>query len=162
MFIDASALTAMLTHEDEARELLARVQQSTARLTFRWPSGRRRLPSARELDLPIAAAAEAVESYLARIEIKMVNVALETARARRLRPLRQGPTPGAAQFRGLFRLRLRPISWRTVDVQGRRFSADRYRGGLTSATFEASLSVAEVMNIDSRRGHRTCAGKPAR
>ncbi|MCW2197753.1 ribonuclease VapC [Bradyrhizobium elkanii] len=82
--------------------MLARVQQSTARLTFRWPSGRRRLPSARELDLPIAAAAEAVESYLARIEIKMVNVALETARARRLRPLRQGPTPGAAQFRGLF------------------------------------------------------------
>ena len=80
MFIDASALTAMLTDEDEARELLARVQQSTARLTFRWPSGRRRLPSARELDLPIAAAAEAVESYLARIEIKMVNVAPETAR----------------------------------------------------------------------------------
>ena len=33
MFIDASALTAMLTHEDEARELLARVQQSTTRLT---------------------------------------------------------------------------------------------------------------------------------
>ena len=28
MFIDASALTAMLTNEDEARELLARVQQS--------------------------------------------------------------------------------------------------------------------------------------
>lgn len=80
MFIDASALTAMLTHEDEARELLARVQRSTARLTFRWPSGRRRLQSARELDLPIAAAAEAVESYLARIEIKMVNVAPETAR----------------------------------------------------------------------------------
>lgn len=41
MFIDASALTAMLTDEDEARELLARVQRSTARLTFRWPSGRR-------------------------------------------------------------------------------------------------------------------------
>ena len=38
------------------------------------------MPSARELDLPIAAAAEAVESYLALIEIKMVNVAPETAR----------------------------------------------------------------------------------
>ena len=34
----------------------------------------------RVLDLPIAAAAEAVESYLALIEIKMVNVAPETAR----------------------------------------------------------------------------------
>ena len=32
------------------------------------------------LDLPIAAAAEAVESYLALMEIKMVNVAPETAR----------------------------------------------------------------------------------
>ena len=38
------------------------------------------MPSARELDLAIAAAAEAVESYLALIEIKMVNVAPETAR----------------------------------------------------------------------------------
>lgn len=33
MFIDASALTALLTDEDEARELLARLQQTGTRLT---------------------------------------------------------------------------------------------------------------------------------
>ena len=33
MFIDASALTALLTDEDEARELLARMQQAGTRLT---------------------------------------------------------------------------------------------------------------------------------
>ena len=33
MFIDASALTALLTDEDEARELLARLQRTGTRLT---------------------------------------------------------------------------------------------------------------------------------
>lgn len=80
MFIDASALTAMLTDEDEARELLARVQQSTTRLTSPLAVWEAAIAAARVLDLPIAAAAEAVESYLALIEIKMVNVAPETAR----------------------------------------------------------------------------------
>lgn len=79
MFIDASALTAMLTDEDEARELLARMQQSTTRLPLAvWEAA---IAIARALDLPIAAAAEAVESDLALIEIKMVNVAPETARS---------------------------------------------------------------------------------
>ncbi|WP_028164502.1 type II toxin-antitoxin system VapC family toxin [Bradyrhizobium elkanii] len=73
MFIDASALTAMLTDEDEARELLARVQQSTTRLTSPLAVWEAAIAIARVLDLPIAAAAEAVESYLALMEIKMVN-----------------------------------------------------------------------------------------
>lgn len=80
MFIDASALTAMLTDEDEARELLARMQQSTARLTSPLAVWAAAIAIARVLDLPIAAAAEAVASYLALMEIKMVNVAPETAR----------------------------------------------------------------------------------
>lgn len=80
MFIDASALTAMLTDEDEARELLARVQQSTTRLTSPLAVWEAAIAVARVLDLPVAAAAEAVESYLALIEIKIVNVAPETAR----------------------------------------------------------------------------------
>ncbi|MEY9365231.1 ribonuclease VapC [Bradyrhizobium yuanmingense] len=80
MFIDASALTAMLTDEDEARELLARLQQSTNRLTSPLAVWEAAIAVARVLDLPVAAAAEAVESYLALIEIKMVNVVPETAR----------------------------------------------------------------------------------
>ena len=80
MFIDAAALTAMLTDEDEARELLARLQQSTTRLTSPLAVWEAAIAIARVLDLPIAAAAEAIESYLALMEIKMVNVAPETAR----------------------------------------------------------------------------------
>ena len=80
MFIDASALTAMLTDEDEARELLARVQQSTTRLTSPLAVWEAAIAVARLLDLPVAVAAEAVESYLALIEIKVVNVVPETAR----------------------------------------------------------------------------------
>jgi ribonuclease VapC len=80
MFIDASALTAMLTDEDEARELLARVQQTRTRLTSPLAVWEAAIAVARVLDLPIAKASEAVESYLALIEIKMVNVGPETAR----------------------------------------------------------------------------------
>lgn len=80
MFIDASALAAMLTNEDEARELLARVQQSTTRLTSPLAVWEAAIAIVCVLDLPIAAAAEAVESYLALMEIKTVNVAPETAR----------------------------------------------------------------------------------
>jgi ribonuclease VapC len=80
MFIDASALTAMLTDEDEARELLARVQQAATRLTSPLAVWEAALALARVLDLPVAEASEAVESYLALMEIKMVNVPPETAR----------------------------------------------------------------------------------
>ncbi|MCS3453732.1 type II toxin-antitoxin system VapC family toxin, partial [Bradyrhizobium elkanii] len=80
MFIDASALTAMLTDEDEARELLARVQQAATRLTSPLAVWEAAIAVARVLDLSIAEAAESVESYLALMEIRMVNVAPETAR----------------------------------------------------------------------------------
>jgi ribonuclease VapC len=80
MFIDASALTAMLTDEDEARELLARVQQAATRLTSPLAVWEAAIALARVLDLPVAEASEAVESYLALMEIKMVNVPPETAR----------------------------------------------------------------------------------
>lgn len=80
MFIDASALTAMLTDEDEARELLARVQQTATRLTSPLAVWEAAIAVARVLDLQIAEASEAVESYLALMEIQMVKVAPETAR----------------------------------------------------------------------------------
>jgi ribonuclease VapC len=80
MFIDASALTAMLTDEDEARELLARVQRASTRLTSPLAVWEAAIAVARVLDLSIAEATEAVESYLALMEIRMVNVPPETAR----------------------------------------------------------------------------------
>ena len=79
MFIDASALTALLTDEDEARELLARLQQTGTRLTSPLAVWEAAIAVARVLDVPITEAAEAVESYLALMEITMVAVPPETA-----------------------------------------------------------------------------------
>jgi ribonuclease VapC len=80
MFIDAAALTAMLTDEDEARELLARLQHAATRLTSPLAVWEAAIAVARVLDLSIVEAAESVESYLALMEIRMVEVAPETAR----------------------------------------------------------------------------------
>lgn len=79
MFIDASALTALLTDEDEARELLARLQQTGTRLTSPLAVWETTVAVARVLNLSIGVAAEAVESYLALMEIAVVAVPPETA-----------------------------------------------------------------------------------
>lgn len=80
MFIDASALTALLTNEDDARELLARMQQARKRLTSPLAVWEAAIAVARVLGLGVAEAAEAVESYLAVMEIEMISVPPETAR----------------------------------------------------------------------------------
>src|SRR5439155_11918896 len=79
MFIDASALTALLTDEDEARELLARLQQTETRLTSPLAVWEAAVAVARVLNLSVSAAAEAVDSYLALMEIIVVAVPPETA-----------------------------------------------------------------------------------
>ncbi|WP_027582164.1 type II toxin-antitoxin system VapC family toxin [Bradyrhizobium sp. Ai1a-2] len=80
MFIDASALTALLTDENEARELLARLQQTGTRLTSPLAVWEAAVAVARVLRLSVSAAAEAVEDYLALMEIAVVAVPPETAR----------------------------------------------------------------------------------
>lgn len=80
MFIDASALTALLTDEDEARELLARLQQTRTRLTSPLAVWEAAIAVARVLDLPIGEAAEAVAFYLTLVKIEMVAVPPGTAR----------------------------------------------------------------------------------
>jgi ribonuclease VapC len=80
MFIDASALTALLTDEDEARELLARLQQTERRLTSPLAMWETAIAVARILDLAIEDAAEAIESYLALMDIETVGVPPETGR----------------------------------------------------------------------------------
>ena len=80
MFIDASALTALLTNEDEARELLARLQQTQRRLTSPLAVWEAAIAVARVLDLAIEEAAAAVESYLVVMEIEMAAVPPETAK----------------------------------------------------------------------------------
>lgn len=79
MFIDASALTAMLTDEDEARELLTRVQRADNRLTSPLAIWETAIAVARVLGLTISDAACAVESYLMLMDIKVAPVPPEAA-----------------------------------------------------------------------------------
>ena len=74
MFIDASALTAILTDESDARELLARMQRSSRRITSPLATWESTIAVARRLRLDIARAAEVVEQFLAlaAVEIKEV------------------------------------------------------------------------------------------
>lgn len=80
MFIDASALTALLTDEDDARELLARLQQTRTRLTSPLAVWETAVAVSRVLALPVSEAAQALEEYLALMEIEMAAVPPETAR----------------------------------------------------------------------------------
>ena len=80
MFIDASALTALLTEEQDARELLARLQQTRTRLTSPLAVWEATIGVSRLLDLSIGDAAEALESYLALMEIELKPVTPATTR----------------------------------------------------------------------------------
>lgn len=79
MFIDASALTALLTDEDDARELLARLQRDRERLTSPLAVWETAIAVARVLGLPVAEAAGAVDDYLRLVEIAVVPVPPEAA-----------------------------------------------------------------------------------
>lgn len=79
MFIDASALCAMLTDENDARELLARLQGTNVRLTSPLAVWETVISVARILDLPLDEARQAVEEYLSLMEIAVVAVPPEAA-----------------------------------------------------------------------------------
>lgn len=79
MFIDASALTALLTDENDARELLSRMQQVPIRVTSPLAVWETVIAVARILDLEISEVAGAVERYLKLMEIETVSVPPETA-----------------------------------------------------------------------------------
>lgn len=79
MFIDASALTALLTDESDARELLARMQQTRTRMTSPLAVWEASVAVARVLALSIEETAAAVEQYLGLTEIEVVAVPPESA-----------------------------------------------------------------------------------
>ena len=79
MFVDASALTAILTDEDEARALATRLQQVPRRLTSPLAVWESALAVARRLDLPVEDAHEAVRDYLALAGIEVLAVPAEAA-----------------------------------------------------------------------------------
>lgn len=80
MFVDASALTALLTDEDAARELLARLQRAKTRSTSPLAVWEAAIAVARVLGLSIAETTADLENYLALMDIELLPVPPEAAR----------------------------------------------------------------------------------
>ena len=74
MFVDASAMTAMLSGEDDAADLLARLGQARVRITSALAIWETVMAVRRILDLEVAQAQEAVEEFLRIVEIEVVSV----------------------------------------------------------------------------------------
>jgi ribonuclease VapC len=81
MFVDASALTAMLVDERDARELLARAQTHPVRMTSPLAVWETVLAVARILGLDIQAANAAVEEFLVLTDINVEPVPAGARRA---------------------------------------------------------------------------------
>lgn len=74
MLIDASALTAMITGEDDAGDLLARMARRPERTTSPLAVWETALAVARRLDMPIEDAARATDEFLALMSIVVAAV----------------------------------------------------------------------------------------
>jgi ribonuclease VapC len=78
MFVDASALTAILVEESDAQELLVRLNRHPHRVTSPMAVWETVVAVARELKLPVDAAHEAVEGFLALAAITVLSIPAET------------------------------------------------------------------------------------
>ena len=74
MFVDASALTAILTSEGDGPELLARLEKSRVRTTSALATWEAVVAVARILGLSVVEAASAVEEFLSIAGIEVVAV----------------------------------------------------------------------------------------
>jgi ribonuclease VapC len=79
MFIDASALVAMMTDEGDARILAARLENSDARLTSAVGVFEATAGVARILALPVRDASDAVSKFLKLMNIELVTLPPEIA-----------------------------------------------------------------------------------
>lgn len=78
MLIDASALTAMLTDEQDAHELLSRLQTASTRVTSPLAVWETTIAVGRILGLSVSEAGAAVEDYLKLTNIVVIGVAPES------------------------------------------------------------------------------------
>jgi len=78
MFVDASALTAILTNESDIQALVTRLQQYQKRTTSPLAVWETVIAVARILNLPVSEASAAVEDYLKLAGITVMPVAPET------------------------------------------------------------------------------------
>ncbi|KMO33060.1 twitching motility protein PilT [Methylobacterium variabile] len=79
MFVDTSALVAILSGEPEAAALVARLQQARQRLTSPVAVFETTLALSRILDLPLPDARQAVRDYLTLASIQVVAMSPKTA-----------------------------------------------------------------------------------
>lgn len=79
MFIDASALVAILTQEQDADDLVARFEPSPVRLTSPLAVWETTVALARKFALTIEDATSTVQSYLDEMKIGIISVEAETA-----------------------------------------------------------------------------------
>jgi len=82
MVLDASALTAMLTDESDARELIARLAKYPRRVTSPLSVWESTIAVARILGLSVGEAREAVERFLALLEVDIRPVPPRSGRPR--------------------------------------------------------------------------------
>lgn len=80
MFVDASALTAMLTSEDDARSLFARMETYPRRVTSPMAVWETTLAVARRLKLEIDDSEAAVETFLKAFGVDVLAVPAEARR----------------------------------------------------------------------------------
>ena len=104
MFVDASALTAILTSEEDGPDLLTRLQSSARRITSPLAVWETTIAVARILDLDVADAHQAVEQFLELAAIEVVDVAAETRNAAITAYARYGKSrhPAALNFGDCF------------------------------------------------------------
>ncbi|ATU93252.1 type II toxin-antitoxin system VapC family toxin [Phyllobacterium zundukense] len=79
MFIDASAMVAMMTDEDDARTLAARLQSSNNRMTSPSAVWETAINVAHILGIEITEASSAVQAFLTAVNIQLVSIPPEAA-----------------------------------------------------------------------------------
>ncbi len=79
MFINASARVAMMTDEDDARSLAARMQFAANRITSPTAAWECAVNVARILDISLSAATSAVRDFLVLMEIELVQTPPQAA-----------------------------------------------------------------------------------
>ncbi|SDP68301.1 ribonuclease VapC [Phyllobacterium sp. YR620] len=79
MFIDASALVAMRSDEDDARSLAARMQFAANRITSPAAAWECAVDVARILEISLPAATSAVRDFLVLMEIELVQMPPQAA-----------------------------------------------------------------------------------
>jgi ribonuclease VapC len=104
MFVDASALTAMLTDEHDASELLARLQNYPLRFTSPLAVWEAVLAVARVLGLDVKTAAAAVEDFLdlVGVDVRFVPAEVRTIALEAFDRFGKGRHPAALNFGDCF------------------------------------------------------------